>query len=223
MTAACFLKRRTAFIRQFYDTSSTTYVERITMIEKGVDPWLPAHNEDGEPPYLEEWIEADESIQVLAQSCISMLAATLQLYFKSWVEMSGIEPDESLKPIFRKNWLLGYKEYFRSQMRIDFDSGKINLHLLQELVLARNRIAHQESIYDQNAIYSKSDLKKLPHPFFMEENERALLPADNEEIGRWLQPPRIRISRDRLYAVLAEVDQFGEWLESVEASTRTGE
>ena len=57
MTAAYFLKRRTAFIRQFYDTSSTTYVERMTMIDNGVDPWIPAHNENGEPPYLEEGLQ----------------------------------------------------------------------------------------------------------------------------------------------------------------------
>lgn len=44
---------------------------------------MPPYGEDGEPPFLNEWIEADESLLVLGYACISMLAASFHLYLAS--------------------------------------------------------------------------------------------------------------------------------------------
>ena len=95
MDVRFFLNRRLAFIRQFYVTASEAYVERKRKIEAEEEPFIPPYSEDSEPAFLEEWIEADESLQVLGRSCLSMLAATLHLYFKTWERQIGIAVDES--------------------------------------------------------------------------------------------------------------------------------
>ena len=216
MTVAYFLKQRTAFIRQFYATASTPYVERLRQIEKGEEPWVPAYSEDGEPPFLEEWLEADESLQVLGRSCVSMLAATLHAYLKSWVELTGIKVDESLKPAFKAGWLNGYKAYFARHIRIKFETGPANLAVLEELVLARNQIQHPPSITTGSSHYSEHDLRKLPHPFFVDEREMSTFSEADEGIRNWLLPPSIRVTSEKLEAALSEVEQFCEWLETVE-------
>jgi len=63
---------------------------------------VPPYSEDAEPPFLEEWIEADDSLHVLAYSCVSMLAAALHLYLETWVSESHIPVDETLKKSFKK-------------------------------------------------------------------------------------------------------------------------
>ncbi|WP_424191524.1 hypothetical protein ACMYR3_09245 [Ampullimonas aquatilis] len=216
MDVSFFLNRRIAFIRQLYVTASESYIERKRRIEAKVEPFIPPYSEDGEPPFLEKWLEANESLQVLGHSCISMLAATLHLYFKTKERHIGIAVDDSLKPDFKKGWFNGYKAYFACRVSIRFEDGPVNLAILEELVLARNRIQHPESITCQSMHYSDDDLQKLPpHPFFLDEKERALL-AEEDGQCTWLIPPTINVSSERLFSALTEVGRFVEWLEQVE-------
>lgn len=218
MDVRFFLNRRIAFIRQFYVTASEAYIERKRKIEAEEEPFIPPYSEDGEPPFLEEWVEAEESLQVLGRSCISMLAATLHLYFKTWERQIGISVDESLKPEFKKGWLNGYRAYFARHVRIRFENGPVNLSILEEVVLARNRIQHPESITSHSSHYSDDDLQKLPHPFFLDEREQSFLAEVEEGERTWLMPPTIHISSERLFTALAEVARFAEWMEQVEVS-----
>lgn len=73
MDVQYFLSRRIDFIRQYYATASAPYVERKRKIEAEEEPFVPPYSEDGEPAFLKEWLEADESLHVLGYSCISML------------------------------------------------------------------------------------------------------------------------------------------------------
>ena len=70
-----FLSERIGFIRQFYDVASEPFLERQRKIVDGEDPFVPTYSEDSEPPFLTEWLEADESQQILGYSCLSMLNA----------------------------------------------------------------------------------------------------------------------------------------------------
>lgn len=212
-----FLDRRIAFIRQFYVTASSSYVERKRKIEAKEEPFIPPYSEDGEPPFLEEWIEADESLQVLGRSCISMLATTLHLYFKTWERQIGIAVDKSLKTDFGNGWFNGYKAYFARHVGIRFEDGPISIAMLEELVLSRNRIQHPESITTHSSHYSDDDLRKIPHPFFLDERERSLLAEAEDGQNSWLMPPTISVSSEKLFAALAEVERFAIWLEQVES------
>lgn len=216
-----FLTRRIAFIRQLYAIASAPYVERKRKIESEEEPFVPPYSEDGEPPFLEEWLEADESLHVLAYSCVSMLAAALHLYLKTWERQSGIPLDKSLKKSeFKKNgWLKGYKAHFASRLSIDFDAGPANLGMLEEVVLARNRIEHPSLITSHRTQYDDADLEKLRHPFFVDEREAALLTDVDESEKSWLIPPTLHVTAEKLFAALAEVESFVEWFEG-EIETR---
>jgi hypothetical protein len=213
-----FLNRRIAFIRQLYITATHEYVERQQKIEAEEAPFVPPYSEDGEPPFLEEWLEADDSLQVLGRACVSMLAATLKLYFKAWEREVGIPVDDSLRSEFGRGFVNGYRAYFLHHFGIRFEDAPVNVAILEEIVLARNNIEHPESITSSHSHYSDSDLKKLAHPFFVDDREKSLLIEIGESQNSWLMPPTIHVTSDKLLNALAEIERFTNWLEQVEIS-----
>ncbi|MBU6481542.1 MAG: hypothetical protein KGS09_13470, partial [Nitrospirae bacterium] len=216
MDVRYFLSRRIGFIRQFYATASEPYIDRKRKIEAEEEPFVPPYSEDGDPPFLEEWIEADESLHLLAYSCISMLATALHLYLETWVKQSGIAVAESLKKsVFNKHgWFAGYKTHFAQYFDVAFDAAPTNLKMLEEVVLARNRIQHPSSITSNRTEYANSDLKKLRHPFFVDERESALLADADEEREPWIIPPTLHITEAQLVVAVSEVERFAEWFET---------
>ena len=211
-----FLKQRLDFIRQLYETASATYVGRKRKIEAEEEPFVPPYSEDGEPAFLEEWIEADESLHVLAYSCVSMLSAALHLYLETWVRQSRVPIDESLKESeFKKNgWFAGYKAHFKQRFSIDFESGPAKLGLLEDVVLARNRIEHPSSITSLRTQYVDADIKKMRHPFFVDEREAAFFADTDEGEKSWLIPPTLHVTQEKLFAAISEVERFAEWFEA---------
>lgn len=212
-----FLEKRLAFIEQYYHTAAAAFVERKRLIEAGEEPFVHPYSEDGEPPFLEEWIEADESLQILGQTCISMLSASVHLYFTTWQRHLGVPTAPALIPMFKKQgWLNGYKAYFLQNFQVRFEDSGCNLQLLEELVLARNRVQHPESITSRSTNYSEDDLKKLPRPFFVSEREVELMIDAEDGEREWLIPPTINVTAGKLQAAIAEVKRFSEWLEATE-------
>lgn len=216
MDLAFFLKQRVEFIRQFYTISSAGFIERKRLIEAKEKPFVPPYSEDAEPPFLEEWLKAEESLQVLGNMCISMLAAIFHLYFKEWESQTGIAVDDSLKADFKKGWLNGYRAYFAHHFQIRFEDSPTNLTLLEELVLARNKIQHPESILMNTVRYSDSDLKKLPNLFFVDKKHASLFAEIEDKECAWLIAPHIQVTEEMLFTVLSEVTNFAEWMENAE-------
>ena len=216
MDVRYFLNRKVNFIRQFYEMSSAPFVERKRQIEAEEEPYVSPYSEDPEPAFLEEWLEADESLQVVGRTCISMLAATFHLYFKTWEHQIGIPVGASFRADFNKGWFNGYKAYFAHHFRIRFEDSPSKLGVLEEIVLVRNRDQHPESITMDSSHYSESDLKKLPHPLFIGENDASLFSEAEEGERAWLMAPPIWVTAEKLFAALSEVESFAEWLENVE-------
>lgn len=214
MDVRFFLTQRIAFIRQLYAVASAPYVERKRKIETGEDPFMPPYSEDGEPPFLEEWLEADESLHVLAYLCISMLAASLHLYLKAWERESGHPVNESLKKSeFKKNgWLRGYMVHFSRRLSIDFDAVPANLQM-PRVTFRENRIEHPASITSRRTQYAYADLEKMHHPFFVDEREAVLLADSDEGEKSWLMPPTLHVTAEKLLVALAEAERFVEWFE----------
>ncbi|WP_307521472.1 hypothetical protein [Pseudomonas sp. W2I6] len=92
-----FLEQRLAFIKQLYLNGASPFDDRKRKIENEEAPFIPPYSEDGEPAYLNEWLEADSSVQVLGSACLSMIAASLHLYLKEWERQLGPAPGPSLK------------------------------------------------------------------------------------------------------------------------------
>ena len=213
MDVQYFFLARTKFIKQFYENSSNSYFERKKKIENEEEPFVPVYCEDGEPQFLSEWIEADESLHVLAYSCISMLAASLKLYFKTFENILHVSTTSSTKSKFKESWFAGYKAYFL-QLNIDFDKSKTNTKIIEEVILARNRIQHPDSIPSQYSRYSENDIQKIGHPLFVNDKEKKLFEDTSENEVGWLIPPTLHINKDSLYTAISEVEKFAIWLET---------
>lgn len=214
MDVGFFLKQRTAFIRQLYENASSPFLERKRKIEAGEEPFIPPYSESEEPPFLGEWIEADDSLHVLGYTCISMLSAALYNYLETWEkDQFRISVDASLKPIFKKGWINGYKSYFSKKFDIHFDQAPVNLKLLEEIVLARNRVQHPEYLTKLRPSYIHKDIAKLRHPFFIDDIEMKLSGDIEESESAWLFPPSIHVTKDKLSEAILEVEKFSDWLE----------
>lgn len=209
-----FLGERLAFTEQLYNNCSAPYIDRQRKIEAEEEPYIPPYSEDGDPPFLEEWLEAEESLQVIGRTCISMLSASLHLYLKHWEKQLGRSAKDSYESAFKKRgWFHGYREYFKGEFNVLFEKSPCDLTLLEELTLARNRVQHPESITMQSSHYSRDDLGKLPNPFFVDEAHRNML---NEGEWNWLMPPVIHVTPDKLRTAIAEISRFAQWLEETD-------
>ena len=122
MDVRYFLERRITFIVQLYERSSAPFIEIKRKIEASEAPYIPPYSEDGEPPFIAEWIEADESMQVLGGAGISMLSAAFHLYFRTWEREFGVPVDKALHATIKnKGWFHGYRKYYLKNFGIKFE------------------------------------------------------------------------------------------------------
>lgn len=113
MDVLYFLKERTRLIREYYEHAAQPFNEIIRKIEAEEEPYIPPYSEDPEPAFFREWIEADELLEVTGRYCISMLSASLHLYFKTWEHELRLTCGADFKGSFdRKGWVHGYLRCF---------------------------------------------------------------------------------------------------------------
>jgi len=223
MDVLFFLRKRTKFIRHFYETAGEPFRESMRKIEVEEPPFEnPPYSEDGEPPYLEEWMQADEGLEVLGRTCLSMLSASLQLYFKAWQKELGICWEEGERErVFRKGFLKGYQFCFGEVLGLSWDECPADLDLIEQITLARNRDQHPERISSMSVDHARKDLAKHPHPFFASEIEDRIY-ADPEMEGEFWMSPLVHVSREALFTAIEEVEKLTEWLEERMIAIRYG-
>jgi len=213
MDVLFFLKRRTEFIRNFYDAAGEPFRERVRKIEAGEEPFEPGHSEDGDPPYELEWDEAATSIEVLGRSCVSMLSAALQLYFKTWEDQLGIQWAEGEKKrTFKDGFVRGYKSAFGQVLQIDWGECPVDFDILEQVVLARNDDQHPTEITTLHAYHRKPTRQKHADPFFMSDSDRQMFSDPSMAAISWMSP-RVHVSRTSLMAAIDQVEKLAEWLE----------
>lgn len=228
-----FLKRQLDFIRQFYETSSAPFIERGRLISYGEEPFIPppSYNpEDGEPYFLQELYEVDESLQILGYACVSMLSNLLKVYFQEWERLRIGKYDKKdcdINKAFKDGGFLnGYKAYF-AQCKVNFDDSPAKLEVLEQLILVRNKTQHMRSISWNipwsTSTYSIDELKKLSPSFFMDDYIASRLPniiAEADEGSdaaaelHLLSLSPITITGEKLFAAISEIEAFTEWLEN---------
>ena len=202
-----------AFLRQFYEMSTTPFEERKRKIEAGEEPYVPPYSEDAEPAFLSEWTEAEESIQIVGYSSICMLAASLHLYLSEWERQLGLECRQGHSAEFKKGWLHGYRAYFGLRHAILWEESGADLELLEQIVLTRNRVQHPGSISDMHVTHSAQDVRKHLHVFFVDEGEMRSFVSLGGVENDWLMPS-ITITREQFLTALQEVERFGVWLDA---------
>lgn len=223
MDVLSILKERTRFIRHFYETAGGPFRETIRQIEAGESPWdNPPYSENGEPSYLNEWLEADEALEVLGRACISMLSPSLQLYFKTWEGELGISWNKGeRKRAFKNGFLQGYMTCFGDVLKLSWDDCPADLGLIEQITLARNRDQHPEHIYTMRVDHTRKDREKHPYLFFVSETDQKMYP-DPELDGIFSMSPSVHVSREMLLAAIEQVETLAEWLEEHMRAVRYG-
>ena len=220
MDVLWFLKRRTTFIRSFYERASQPFLEAKQQIDNHQPPFdNPPVDESGEPAYLDEWQDADEALEMLGQMCLSFLSTSLKLYLNDTInELTRfLGHGAKLPPVEPKPGLEKYETWFR-RVNIDFQHAPANVALLREIVATRNLIQHPESIGFMRLHQRAADQKRFPRPFFAHPIEKAIADRqpDYEATLLW-------VTGDTLYGAIDVVEGFCSWLErEVWATTQVG-
>ena len=213
MDVLYFLKERTRFIRHFYETAAEPFLETLRRINDGEPPFEPPYSEDGEPPFMEEWSKAKQALDMLGRTSVSMLSASIQLYFKTWEKSLRVnwQPQERQKA-FKCGFISGYKACFGDTLKISWDCCPVDFAIIEQVVLTRNRDQHPENLTSLRVNHSPIDREKYPRPFFVSEIDEKILSDPDMESVTWMRPA-VHVSRESLNAAIDEVDKLAEWLE----------
>jgi hypothetical protein len=214
MDVAYFLKKRTTFIRNHYDGCVCTFETVKKQIEDETPPFdNPPYSEDPEPAYLEEWMEADASINIAGLSCVSLLADTLKLYLRSIQQHElHFEFDEKEARKVQRNFVKAYQEAIGEILDTDWSESGVDFAVIEQVVLARNRGQHGSELTMLSVVHDAHTLRKHPRPFFADETEWRDWEKQGGPVDSFLNPA-IHISRGKLFAAIAEVEKLAEWIE----------
>jgi len=125
-----FALSRVDFILGFYEKALSPFVETKRLIEEQKSPYEPEYSESDESPFLSEWLDADQAIDVLGVQCSSLLCSTLKLFLEESLKnvfrrnahkfTKTIENEQAYKSEFKKGWLNGYRELFENELNLDW-------------------------------------------------------------------------------------------------------
>lgn len=207
-----FLKERTRFIRDFYDQSVASFRDIQNRIEAKAAPFdNPPYSEDGEPAFLTEWLDAETGADLLSQTCVSLLSDTLKLYFNTLQEEIGFALDQGGKA-FRKGFVAAYREALGEVFETDWSDCPVRFAVIEQVVLARNLSQHGGHLTSFHRSHDARTLRQHPQPFF----------ASPQEAKAWQEgggqnsflTPSVKITRDRLFEAIEEVERLGDWLDA---------
>jgi hypothetical protein len=212
MDVLFFLKERTTFIRYFYSSASAPFLETQRKIEEGVPPFDESPYEDG-PPFEIEWQGAEVALQTLGRTCVSMLSATLKLYFETWASELQItwEPKER-KGACKSGFINAYRQRFGEALKLSWGDCGVDFEILEQVVLARNRDQHPDRISRLSVDHLRADRQKHPLPFFISDTERKMFSDPEMANIPWMNPI-VHVSRDALFQAIEQVEKLGEWLD----------
>jgi len=214
MNVAFFFTERVRIIRYYNDNAVFPFTETQRKIEAKEPPYdCPPYSEDGEPAFLEEWLDADTGIELLGRTCISMLSASLKLYLETWEKELRIKWKKNEKrDAWRKGFSNGYLKALAERRGVALEKSAADLSIVEQIFLARNRDQHPERITSMSVTHSSRDMRKYPKPFFVTDRERARY-EKGEMRAFDLLISTVNISPKLLHQAIEESEKLVEWLE----------
>ncbi len=217
MDLAFFLKERTSFVRSFYAEGRKPFDAIMQQIEDEVPPFKPPpcdpEYSDGEPPFLKEYLDADMAVNVLGQTCVSMLSDTLKLYFQELEREFGFKPTEEAKrELFKKEGFLnGYKKVLTEILDTDWKDCPVDFGILEQIVLVRNRAQHGGNLMGFDIFHTTDMLDKNPELFLVDPREKTMAREHEKDEGTWFKPS-IQVSQAELLKAIEEIERLANWI-----------
>ena len=171
MDIQLFTNERLKFARFFYSEGVKPFKSIMSLIENEQAPYVPVYDESGEPQYIYEWIQAQDGVEAVGLASLSMLSSVLQLYMNEWLDRQ--EAPKGVEAVSRKGskgWFHALKDGIASH-GVDFTQCPIDVDVLEQLVLARNRTQHSEDITSNSVNHLKRDLDKFQSHVFVKPDD----------------------------------------------------
>ncbi len=88
MDILALLERQLTFIERFYNRTVEPFENIHRKIRDGEEPFVstPVVEDDDEPRYLDEWLEADEIAEVLGQCALGLAENALHNYLRGFAK-----------------------------------------------------------------------------------------------------------------------------------------
>jgi hypothetical protein len=203
------LRDKLRFIERHYAAASEPFRETKRKIDAREEPFVPQPFDpetatDFDPPFLEEWQEATESLNIEGQAALKLVQSALREYLISFVDMYEIP----LKTTGR-NWLERYKKHFLDVYGIDWDKAPVPVAELEEVNLARNDVEHSGEPFGMTRRQSQEHERRFPAGLFVNEVEKQVFQASGHS---W--PGRIEVTDAGLKEAIRRVEIFCEYLDS---------
>lgn len=213
MNLAYWVRQRTDIIRLFYDKGRVPFEQIKRDIEEEVKPWEPPpfnpDTDSPEPAFLDEWLQAEQTRELVGMLAVSLLADTLGVYFAELEREIGIVLSQAdRKAVFRDGKVEGYRQILEYVMGGKFADCPVRFDVIEQVILARNDFAHGDNILSFQTDHNKKTLEKHPNPFF------AADPTEEDD-GSW-RLRTIEVSREKLMAAINEVERLADWVQENE-------
>lgn len=212
MDASYFLEQRTKFIKQFYDGAVSSFRETMRLIEHELPPFVPPYSEDPEPAFLEEWIDAATSEQLVGVTCVSFLSDSLKLYFATLKrDVIGFRFDDE-KRAFRDGFVEAYRDALGDILDTDWSHCPADFDIIEQIVLARNRGQHGTSFVAMDVQHDGYTLRRYPSPFFARDSEQFGSSRIDGSFAS-LFAPSVEVTRDKLFTAIEHVERLARWID----------
>jgi hypothetical protein len=203
------LRDKLRFIERHYAAASEPFREIKRKINAGEEPFEPPSLDpetatDFDPPFLDEWQEATESINIEGQAALKLVHGALHKYLSSFVNLYDVPLTAK-----GKDWLERYKNHFRDGYGIDWDNSPVPVSELEEVNLARNDVEHRGEAFGMTRRQSKEHVRRFPAGLFVNEMDRELFQRPGDS---W--PLRIEVTDDGLKEAIRRVESFCEFLDA---------
>jgi hypothetical protein len=129
------------------------------------------HPEGDEPPFLSEWLNADEGRRLQQQACLTLLQRSFREFLDAAVCQHHEYPDNHPKE--KGNWFKNYKRWFLKE-GIDWDKAPTSSFDMEELTLARNSVQHSDATYSLLKLQTTDYHSRFPYGFFVDTFEKAM-------------------------------------------------
>lgn len=206
-------------VQRLYNDAAGVFVERKKKIDAGEPPYeLLEFNpdyEDVEPPFLTEWLEADEFADVIGQACISIVHSCLKDYLTGVIERSGMIAEAEKFMSQRRNivrgesWLGRHLAFIAEIYSIDWTQSPVPIAELEEINLARNDIQHGRSASGLTRYQSEQHSQRFPLGLFIDDYQRSL-----KAIGRAHSFTLVHVSPEALKEAIQRVESFCTFVEN---------
>ena len=213
-----FLKSRLTFIEQLYDGAVSSFIETKGTIDAGEPPYVDSRNPedyDGEPAFLSEWEQADDSVRVIGYWCLCAVQGSLQAYLKAYVGPSGavwwndkhLERELRDKPR-KASWFEKYRLLFLDDLGIDWTSGPVSLDELEQLNLTRNDLNHNVDVMSLSVSRTSEHATRFPEGLFTDELWR-------RDGVKFCGIDTLKVDKAKLSLAIKLVEEFCAWLEGI--------